>query len=289
MKEFWRSPSAKSFRVTFYVFAITACPALVLFAAFWDKTGPEVEAMVGSQNVAWVLVACALLWPTFPFIVAALPVFGLASWRLYRMAERDRVIVERERVKQERVRQEQERARQVESRQRQQERTMVRSAGEAVQKRARKAKYHRRIDAAKRREDEARNERINEVLRRDNVLDRVHYMSGLEFERFMANLFRKQGHAVRTTPGSGDQGTDLLLVVEGRKIAVQLKRWTAPVGNTAVQATFTGMFYYQAQEAWLITTSTFTKSAVAAAKKTGVRLVNGEELADWMKSLRDEP
>ncbi len=138
------------------------------------------------------------------------------------------------------------------------------------------------------RTEKERDRRISELLRRDNVLDSIHYMNGHEFEHFVADLFRKQGYSVKRTPGSGDQGIDLLVDMEGRKVAIQLKRWRMPVGNKAVQETFTGMFYYQAQEGWLITTSSFTKSARDAANKTGVRLIDGSELADWMRSIPDE-
>jgi restriction system protein len=133
-----------------------------------------------------------------------------------------------------------------------------------------------------------RDHRISELLHRDDVVDHIHYMGGLEFEQFMADLFRKQGYSVKRTPGSGDQGIDLLVDMEGRNVAIQLKRWRMPVGNKAVQETFTGMFYHQAQEGWLITTSSFTKSAKDAASKTGVRLIDGSELAEWMRSLPDE-
>lgn len=138
-------------------------------------------------------------------------------------------------------------------------------------------------------QEEERERRIEEILQRDELLDRVHYMSGLEFEQFMAELFSRQGYGVQLTSSSGDQGTDLLVDIDERTVAVQLKRWTQPVGNAAVQATFTGMFVYGAEEAWLITTSSFTKSAVEAAKKTNVRLIDGKELRDWMESLKDEP
>lgn len=138
------------------------------------------------------------------------------------------------------------------------------------------------------RAEEQRNRRIDELLGRDDVLGSVHYMNGHEFERFMADLFRKQGYSVERTPGSGDQGIDLLVDLEGRKVAIQLKRWRMPVGNKAVQETFTGMFYYQAHEGWLITTSSFTKSAKDAASKTGVRLIDGTELTEWMSSIPDE-
>jgi restriction system protein len=83
-------------------------------------------------------------------------------------------------------------------------------------------------------------------------------------------------------------GGDLLLTIDDRKVAVQLKRYTAPVGNAAVQAVFAGMSDYKAKEAWVITTSSFTKSAVELAKSTRVRLIDGKELEDWLDDLRDE-
>ena len=36
----------------------------------------------------------------------------------------------------------------------------------------------------------------------------------------MADLFHMQGYSVTRTPGSGDQGTDLLVIMNDRKIAV---------------------------------------------------------------------
>ncbi len=114
-------------------------------------------------------------------------------------------------------------------------------------------------------------------------------MSGLEFERFMANLFRQKGYAVEETKATGDQGVDLLLPdFEGKRIAVQLKRYTGPVGNAAVQATFAGMAHYQANKGWIITTSTFTKSARELARSTSVRLIDGKELAQWLEDLREQ-
>ena len=92
----------------------------------------------------------------------------------------------------------------------------------------------------------------------------------------------------RRLPKSGDQGVDLLLNIEKRRVAVQLKRYTAPVGNAAVQAAFAGMVHYKAQEAWVITTSSFTKSAVDLAKSTGVRLIDRTELEGWLSDLREE-
>jgi restriction system protein len=113
-------------------------------------------------------------------------------------------------------------------------------------------------------------------------------MSGLELEKFMADLFRQKGYGVEETKATGDQGVDLLLPdVDGKRVAVQLKRWTGLVGNGAVQATFAGMAHYQTDEGWIITTSTFTKSARELARSTSVRLIDGKELSEWLEALRE--
>jgi restriction endonuclease Mrr len=153
-------------------------------------------------------------------------------------------------------------------------------------KAARDAEIQR--EQERQRQKQERERQIEALLHRDALRDRIDYMSGIEFERFMADVFTKKGYTAHTTRASGDQGVDLLLNVDGRKIAVQLKRYTAPVGNAAVQAAFAGMIYYKAQEAWVITTSSFTKSAIALAKNTGVRLIARNELENWLSDLRDE-
>ncbi len=48
------------------------------------------------------------------------------------------------------------------------------------------------------------------------------------------------------------------------------------------------MVPYQAEEGWIINTSTFTVSARELARSTRVRLIDGKELADWLAGLREE-
>jgi HJR/Mrr/RecB family endonuclease len=144
------------------------------------------------------------------------------------------------------------------------------------------------MEAAHARREEQERIRIESLLRRDVVRDEINYMSGVEFERFMADVFRQKGYGVETTKASGDQGVDLLLDIEDKKIAVQLKRWTGPVGNAVVGATFAGIAHYEADEGWIITTSTFTRSARELARSTRVRLIDGKELGDWLEGLREQ-
>lgn len=73
------------------------------------------------------------------------------------------------------------------------------------------------------------------------------------FERFMADLFRHNGYAVRQSWAMGDQGVDLLIGIDDKKVAVQPKRWTRPVANSVVAVTFASMAHYRADEGWIIT------------------------------------
>jgi HJR/Mrr/RecB family endonuclease len=103
-----------------------------------------------------------------------------------------------------------------------------------------------RHEEALQREAEKRR-RIEAMLHPDRVRDEIHYMSGPEFEQFMADLLRQKGYQVEETPLSGDQGVDLVLPdLDGKRVVIQLKRWTGPVGNKAIQATFAGMAHYEA-------------------------------------------
>jgi restriction endonuclease Mrr len=149
-------------------------------------------------------------------------------------------------------------------------------------------KRREQLEEERRREEQERAEQIEALLERDAFRESVHYMSGVEFEHFMANVFAKKGYHVQPTPITGDQGVDLLLTIDDRKVTVQLKRYTGPVGNKAVQEVFAGMFHYKAKEAWVITTGSFTKGAEELAKSNRVRLIDGRELEDWLDDLREE-
>jgi hypothetical protein len=104
-----------------------------------------------------------------------------------------------------------------------------------------------------------------------------------EFEVEISGLLRALGYAVRPTPPSSIHDVDLILETTGCRVAVQLKRWNAPVGDRSVYGLFAGRIHHSTDEAWLITTSRFTPKAVRLASTTGVRLVDGAELAGWLE------
>jgi hypothetical protein len=118
--------------------------------------------------------------------------------------------------------------------------------------------------------------------------ERFGRMGAAEFEAEISNLLRALGYAVRPTSPSSIHDVDLILETTGRRVAVQLKRWNAPVGDRSVYALFTGRIHHGTDEAWLITTSRFTPKAARLSRTTGVRLVDGAELARWLEALRDQ-
>jgi len=116
-----------------------------------------------------------------------------------------------------------------------------------------------------------------------SVPERFGRMGAAEFEAEISGLLRGFGYVVRPTPPSNIHDVDLILETTSRRVAVQLKRWTAPVGDRSVYGLFAGRIHHSTDEAWLITTSRFTPKAVRLARTTGVRLVDGAELAGWLE------
>lgn len=107
-------------------------------------------------------------------------------------------------------------------------------------------------------------------------------LSGVEFEEFLAGLFRVQGYATELTPVTGDYGADLILIKDGQRIAVQAKRYIGSVGVQAVQEALSGMAYYKCHTAWVVTTGTYTSNAIELANKSGVRMIGRSEIGNLM-------
>lgn len=108
-------------------------------------------------------------------------------------------------------------------------------------------------------------------------------MNGYEFEEFLKQLFKNMGYSVKSTKKSGDQGADLILKRNGKKIVVQAKRYNVSVGNRAVQEVAGAIPHYGAHKGIVVTNSKFTKSAVELAKSNNIKLVDGKKLDRLIK------
>lgn len=108
-------------------------------------------------------------------------------------------------------------------------------------------------------------------------------MEGHEFEQFTADLLRKLGYErVEVTPGSGDQGVDVIAVKNGKRYAIQCKRYAQKLGNKPVQEVFAGKTIYGCSIAVVLTNNYFTEGAKEAAKATGVELWDRDTLRRLM-------
>lgn len=103
-------------------------------------------------------------------------------------------------------------------------------------------------------------------------------MSGIEFEEYLAEIFKSKGYNVQMTPISSDQWADLIVEKNMQKIAIQAKRYQWNVWNAAVQEVIAAKWYYECSAAWVITNSYYTSSAQDLAEKNNVRLIDGAEL-----------
>ncbi len=107
-------------------------------------------------------------------------------------------------------------------------------------------------------------------------------MSGVEFENHLAQLLKLNGFdSVAGTPATGDQGADLIAKRNGKTIIIQAKRYGGTVGNKAVQEVIAAIKFYNGDEGWVITNSSFTKSARELASKSGIKLIDGTDMQQF--------
>jgi restriction system protein len=105
-------------------------------------------------------------------------------------------------------------------------------------------------------------------------------LAGVEFETSLSALLKGHGFDVLGTAATGDQGADLVAKKDGKKIAIQAKGYSGTVGNAAVQEVVGALRFYNADEGWVVTNSTFTTAARTLARANNVRLIDGNELED---------
>jgi hypothetical protein len=109
-------------------------------------------------------------------------------------------------------------------------------------------------------------------------------ISPYDFEDFIAQLFKDNAYQVEQTSYSSDYGADLIIEKFDNKIAVQVKRYAedTKVSVSDMNQVLGAREYYQADNAMMICTSTFTQKARALAEETEVLLFDWERLFDMI-------
>lgn len=111
----------------------------------------------------------------------------------------------------------------------------------------------------------------------------IDLMDGHQFENWCADALKIIGFCnISITPGSGDQGVDILADKDGVKYAFQCKRYTSDLGNTPIQEVHSGKDYYHRHVGVVITNRQFTSGAVALAAETGTLLWDREWITNYL-------
>jgi restriction system protein len=116
-------------------------------------------------------------------------------------------------------------------------------------------------------------------------LGTVRYMSGAQFEGFVAEIMRGLGYRATVLGGSGDQGVDVIATAGKERIAIQCKNYAKPVGNKPVQEVYAGAQHHRCTAAWVVAPAGFTKGAVELARSVGVSLRDAQALRGWIRQI----
>jgi hypothetical protein len=112
-------------------------------------------------------------------------------------------------------------------------------------------------------------------------------LSGIEYEFLIKETLEVSfpNFIIELTPVTGDHGADIIVSTPHKKIAIQAKRQSSSVGNSAVQEVFAAMQFYNAEAGIVVTNSTYTNAARVLASSTGVILSTTEDLVEIIKEI----
>lgn len=110
------------------------------------------------------------------------------------------------------------------------------------------------------------------------------------FERLVGEMYRQRGYSLVEAPRQPRGGIDFMLAQGAERWLVQCGHWQSrKVRKATVRALANVVGARGAAGGIIITTGRFTPPARALAGKAGIRLVDGEQLADELLALAAEP
>ena len=113
-------------------------------------------------------------------------------------------------------------------------------------------------------------------------------MSSREFEDFLVNLFVRMGYRVARLGSRGNGNANLLLAHSGGPTVVQVQRRVATVSQEAVRHAAAAMNRFRATRALVVTSSSYSQSAITLADSSGVTLWNRSTLASELAAIQRE-
>lgn len=118
-------------------------------------------------------------------------------------------------------------------------------------------------------------------------ISQVDNLDPFEFEAWVAMFLRSAGHNATPTKKAGDYGVDVIAEKGETRVAIQVKKFSQPVGIRAVQEVISGMDYYDCNYGCVITTAPyFTQAAKNLAEKRKIKLYTKNDLAIMLYELQ---
>lgn len=109
-------------------------------------------------------------------------------------------------------------------------------------------------------------------------------MEGHRFEYACADILKMNGFKnVKVTQGSGDYGVDIIAYKNGKKYAVQCKRYSHKLDNKPIQEVKAGLAYYNCDIGAVMTNQYFTEPAKELARINSVKLWDRNVLGEMLR------
>ena len=128
----------------------------------------------------------------------------------------------------------------------------------------------------------------DKLLKKSRSLKRIKKLSWESFEQLCKVLFEKQGWRVLGNEKKGaDGGVDLWMKRRMRSAIVQCKRYDdAMVTIKVIREMYGLMHEYGVDEAYVVTSSRFTKECYRFVKDKPITLIDGEQLLLMVRKYR---
>lgn len=111
--------------------------------------------------------------------------------------------------------------------------------------------------------------------------------TGAEYENFICGIIRRQGISCKRVGQAGDYGADVLATLKNGTLVIQCKFYSSPVGYDAVQQVYTAKSIYNGSWCCVVTNTTFTRQAIDAGRKLGVKLLSHIDIAEYLNALME--
>lgn len=110
-------------------------------------------------------------------------------------------------------------------------------------------------------------------------------LAPIDYERNCALILFRRGWTVHPTPATGDNGADVVAEKAGKRLIIQCKLYSQPVGNKAVQEAFSALKLYAGTHACVVAPNGFTAQAKRAAQGLSVELLHHSQLETFADEL----